>query len=621
MARGRKRPGRRPGETPSETPPAAGRATAAPAGPAGSPDETATERGATSSGHETPARTDQPEAAAVRPVAGETPTQGPETGEETSASKGGRPAATTSEAPQTAPATGGDQGAQEGGGRAGPPPPPTAPQDRSRTGFAPALLGALVGGIAVGALAWWWGTAQLEPQARALARLEQQLAATGQDVAQLRQALDQRAAAADVAALGQRLEALAGRLDAADQRLQQLAADGRLDELDSQMTVLADQLARLKQELTDLARRPAVAGVAAFEQRLQALEERGGELADALAQVGGRLDGLARELAGLQAGLGAQDSRLGALDRKLRTLAQEVTALAALPKRVAQLEQGLAALREELPSRLAGLEQRLAALEDLRRELKALAGRGQELAAALARLEKAVGEVAGRLTRAEAARAQLGERLAVLERDLARTGEELRGLAGRLDGLAERVERELGTRAEAVLLALVASELSLAAAEGGPVERPLALLARLAARDPALEAVRVRLEPARAAGVPTLAELAQGLERLARGEAVAPSAGGDLLGTTLANLGRLVTVRRKGEAPTTLAAAVEEARKALARDDLAAAIAALEPHAGSRADVAAWLERARVRLEARTVAAELDRLARERLAALLDTAS
>lgn len=163
--------------------------------------------------------------------------------------------------------------------------------------------------------------------------------------------------------------------------------------------------------------------------------------------------------------------------------------------------------------------------------------------------------------------------------------------------------------------ALGVAELEDAARGGHPFAANLATLRKLAP-DPATAALLAPLEPLAAQGVPTLAQLKRDWPEAAR-RATAAQVGADYggwLGTVMARLASLVTIRRVGAdvAGDDTEALLARAGARLDGDDLAGAVALVErlPEPAARA-VAPWLERARTRL---TAEAALGRLVEQALA-------
>ena len=200
---------------------------------------------------------------------------------------------------------------------------------------------------------------------------------------------------------------------------------------------------------------------------------------------------------------------------------------------------------------------------------------------------------------------------------------------GKVDGdLADRVaalEREAQSQNKAELrfdgmLALLLGQMREAIEQARPFPAEFDAFVRLA-RDPDLTAAAEPLaEPARS-GVASRAVLVKGLTELAGRMAVAsePAVKSDWREQTLARLRGLVTIRRidgsshtgsNGGSDSTVGAA----EAALARGDLAGAVAALEPLTGADAEAARpWLGMARARLAAETALNHVQELLTERL--------
>ena len=196
---------------------------------------------------------------------------------------------------------------------------------------------------------------------------------------------------------------------------------------------------------------------------------------------------------------------------------------------------------------------------------------------------------------------------------------------GKVEGdLADRVaalEREAHSQNQAELradgmLALLVGQMREAIEQARPFPAEFDAFIRLV-RDPDLAAAAEPLaEPARN-GVASRAVLVKGLAELAGRMAVAsePSGKSDWREQTLARLRGLVTIRRiDGPSHTGSDGAVGTAQAALARGDLAGAVAALEPLTGADAEAARpWLLMARERLAAETALDHVQELLTERL--------
>ena len=139
---------------------------------------------------------------------------------------------------------------------------------------------------------------------------------------------------------------------------------------------------------------------------------------------------------------------------------------------------------------------------------------------------------------------------------------------------------------------------------------------KLARSSDVAAAAKPLAEPARK-GVASRAVLGKDLAELASRMAAAsePAAKSDWREQTLARLRGLVTIRRiDGSSHTGSEGAVGTAQAALARGDLAGAVAALEPLTGADAEAARpWLLMARERLAAETALDHVQELLTERL--------
>jgi hypothetical protein len=265
-------------------------------------------------------------------------------------------------------------------------------------------------------------------------------------------------------------------------------------------------------------------------------------------------------------GSDAIDSALSALGRRIDQLeAAGKPDLGPIRAEAQQLERRLAAIETQSASRMAS---DTAASKDMQQELS-------------------------RLGKAEA---DLADRVAALEREAqSQNRAELRAdgtLALLLGQMREAIEQARPFPAEFDAFIKLARGSDLAAAAG-----PLA-------------------EPARN-GVANRAVLVKGLAELAGRTTAAsePAAKSDWREQTLARLRGLVTIRRiDGSSHTGSDGAVGAAQAALARGDLAGAVAALEPLTGADAEAARpWLLMARERLAAEAALDHVQELLTERL--------
>jgi hypothetical protein len=285
------------------------------------------------------------------------------------------------------------------------------------------------------------------------------------------------------------------------------------------------------------------------------------------------------------------DSRLAALEKRPAPPVPDTDALnsvlSALTRRVDQLD---AAGKPDLGPIRAGMqqvEQRLAAIET-------------QSASPMASETAASKEMQQELSRLLKAEGDLADRVAALEREAqSQNRAELRA-----DGM----------------LALLLGQMREAIEQARPFPAEFNAFVRLA-RDSDLAAVAQPLaEPARN-GVASRAVLVKGLAELAGRMAASsePAAKSDWREQTLARLRGLVTIRRIDESSHTGSdggadGVVGLAQAALARGDLAGAVAALEPLTGADAEAAhPWLLMARERLAAEAALDHVQELLTERL--------
>jgi len=463
-------------------------------------------------------------------------------------------------------------GSGPGGPKQGPPPsgrtPP--PANGSHRSFRNGLIGGLVGGLIGGIAA-----------ALALSYL---LRPDGGELPALRAQVDQLQGTVEGLEGGSAtLDQLAGRIDA----LEQAAPPGIDEELQARLDALQQASpSALNEEL---------------QARLDELEQTAPDVAD----LAGRIEALETSVSA-----GAEPT---AADERIRALQEELAALAA---RVAAqaLGEGDAtasdlALLETLQSRLAAVEADLpdpAAAAEFALRLDALAARLdalEPLAEQSAGIQDVLAGLSGRVEGLDDQIEGVPERIDALHA-------EIEGLSTRIADTEDRVAAAGDRSEQAVALALLTSEIDRAITQARSYEEPLRSLKALGDEDEAVRQAAAELAPGAANGVPSLAQLRQSFEPVAREivqRARAPE-GDSLIDQAAGNLLRLVTVRPvgadvEGEDP---AARVARAEAHLAAGDLAAAVAELEALEGPPAEAAAdWLAKAKSRLAA---SAALDRL-------------
>jgi hypothetical protein len=283
--------------------------------------------------------------------------------------------------------------------------------------------------------------------------------------------------------------------------------------------------------------------------------------------------------------------RIGDVDQRVTTLAQQQ---AALGERLTRLEQQVKTATSAAPQQ-AALEQRLAALEQ---HLSAVAQHQGEVEQGSARFQQ----------QTSASYASLRDEVEKLSAAQQRR---------------EASEKEKGADGTDQALLLSLEQLRNAVESGRPFAPQLAAMAALARDRAEVKDVLKPLENTAAKGIPDKLALARRFE-----QEVAPA----MLRSTAApredswservwsGLRSLVVIRRVDGTGTNAddpaEAAVAQAEKALAANDLAGAVKAVEAAGGRAADAAqAWLAAAKERVAAETALATLSRQLTARLAA------
>ena len=291
------------------------------------------------------------------------------------------------------------------------------------------------------------------------------------------------------------------------------------------------------------------------------------------------------------------------------------SAVSELARRVDQLEARLAAIEKRpappsvdtdaINSALGALGRRVDQIEAVGKpDLSPIRAGVQQLEQRLAAIET---QSASRMASETAASKDLADRVAALEREAqSQNKAELRA-----DGM----------------LALLLGEMREAIEQARPFPTEFDAFVRLARGSDLAVAAEPLAEPARN-GVASRAVLVKGLAELAGRMAVAsePAVESDWREQTLARLRGLVTIRRIDGSSHTGSAGrsdggsdgpVGAAQTALARGDLAGAVAALEPLTRADAEAARpWLLMAHERLAAETALDHIQELLTERLGSL-----
>ncbi len=204
-----------------------------------------------------------------------------------------------------------------------------------------------------------------------------------------------------------------------------------------------------------------------------------------------------------------------------------------------------------------------------------------------------------------------------IQQELAQRGAAGGDLANRLAALERQVQAQSDADRSGSVLLLALLQMREAVEQARPFAGEYAAFKALAARDPDLAAAAEPLaDPARD-GVAGRDVLRQRLDALA-GEVDIPKASAAKRKWWQAALDRLrglVTIRRiEGAATSGPEAAIDAARSALAQDDLAAAVTAMDKLTGAEA-AQPWLQMARRRLAAQAALKHLQDLLTARLGA------
>lgn len=203
-----------------------------------------------------------------------------------------------------------------------------------------------------------------------------------------------------------------------------------------------------------------------------------------------------------------------------------------------------------------------------------------------------------------------------IEQELSRLGVTTADLARRLPALERELQSRGGADRTDAVLALLLLQMREAVEQARPFPAEYEVFTTFA-RDSDLTTAAEPLAEAARNGVASRAVLTKRLAELAGQVATAaePPGDSDWGEQALARLRGLVTIRRiAGSAQTGPEAAVSAGQAALARGDLAGAIAALDPLAGANGEAARpWLRMARERLAVETALDRLQKLLTVRL--------
>jgi hypothetical protein len=289
------------------------------------------------------------------------------------------------------------------------------------------------------------------------------------------------------------------------------------------------------------------------------------------------------------------------------------SAINALGQRVEQLETAANSRTATSANDVGAIKSQISGLTQRVDRLEAAGGADHQLENTVAEAKTGLQQLEQRVEAVEAQSASRAASNAVdwqnAEQELTRLGTMASDLAGRVETLErdQQSQNGAGPRTDATL-ALLLVQMREAVEQGRPFMTEYNAFATVA-HDPGLAAAAEPLAEAARNGVASRAVLARRLAELAAPVATAsePAAASDWGQQVLAQLRSLVTIRRiDGPAQSGPEAAVSTAQIAMARGDLAGAVAALDSLAGANGEAARpWLRMARERL---AVEAALDHL-------------
>jgi predicted nucleic acid-binding Zn-ribbon protein len=465
-------------------------------------------------------------------------------------------------------------------------PPPTVERERGISPWLAAALGGVIGGIIVaGGGAWYLASQPFVPptvsaKLDALEQVRSQTQTMAGDVGALRSRVDGNASALGglqdkvaglekgasgvperIGGLEQATNELRQQLTGARTTTDTIAGDikGRVDELRARVDALAGQMGQVTQASGTL-------GNAA--QQLQSLAQTQQRLSGQADQLSGGFDQLRKDVQAAeqrvtQVQQGAQQQVAG--------LQNDVKGLGARVDQQQQLGAALVGLQQALGAREQQLQELRQAMDQLRQTTQLQLGQTQQ-----------------------ATQQQVAQTQQTVQQQLAQLQQQNAQAVAKAQ---QQVEARAAEVSRAAALSLAAYQLRVALDQGGSVQPTADVVRRNAGDDPALKQVADQLGQAAGQPVPTVAELSQGLDDVARQGTTAASGGAasDPLAQARSNLGGLIRLKPSaGEGTTAEPSAgtqgVQAARAALARGDLEAAKAAIQPLAdGGNQAAKSWL--------------------------------
>lgn len=257
---------------------------------------------------------------------------------------------------------------------------------------------------------------------------------------------------------------------------------------------------------------------------------------------------------------------------------------------------------DPIKSAQAALAQRLDGIE---RNLDAV----QQNQGAAAGIKSSVAELGERVEALAAQSATQAAGSQKIEQELAQRRVASSELAARLDGLEHRLRAEAGADRAGSVMLLSLLQMQEAVQQGRPFAQAYAAFEQVAAGKPDLVAAAKPLADIAHDGVPSLAQLTQGLADLSKQTtaAAAPVAAKQKWwDQALDRLRGLVTVGRIDANGRSAGDPIDAARADLAEGDLPRAVAAIEQLSGAKAKAAQpWLRMARQRIDAETALSHL----------------
>lgn len=402
---------------------------------------------------------------------------------------------------------------------------------------------------------------------------------------------------------------LTGRVAQMEARLAELTPSARVKALEDQLPRIAaleqwrgqtsPVVARLDVARAELAENERkldvqVQGLAGFPDALEAMRQRTeATLAAADTRSGERL----KEF---EIKIGRLDEQLAAMASQPVELATVQSALRAAEDRLTQLDARIGRDRSltdaatgEVREQARGLNEQVNALARSIDTLRRSQPEAGKLASDLGALKVELTQLKGELEKV------LAGGIGQLQGDLSAVKDTQTRLSGEITQLGERVAVLAAPKDNsATTLALAVADMGVALEAGQPLDEQLRTVAGIAKDDQVINDALQALRPA-ASGLPSLSELSARLDKIAGSFVVkeGPPPSDGVWQKVQEQLSGLVSLKRSGG--VAYAQQVEQARRAMAADDLAGAVQALETiPAVENPALPDWLTAARQRLAA-----------------------